>query len=291
MRTLLCRCTHFGLCNRLIYLVSSKAIAEILGAKLVCVWKPSFECDAEWPELFMEDSWFGLSGVPAAGGESISVGKVWFDQFYRKYLKDVCRWEDFRHLALKYLAAIQPTDEIQRLVRDHIRDDGYTALHIRMTDNVRWFKKTKLSFTERFASLGDFLEVIAGEVESGMHVFVATDNRKVQQEIERVYGDGVFFLGKAWRTRFCFVPRRNLRIGEMLQMKRTTPITAALAELWILSTARRLHGTCYSSYSKLAAVLGGISDFHMVTRRGPVRSKDVDMMILNGDPLDGDDES
>ena len=239
----------------------------------------------------MEDSWLDLSGVPAAGGEPISVGRVWFDQFYRKYLKDACRWEDFRHLVLRYLAAIQPIDEIQTQARNHIRDDGYAALHIRMTDNSRWFKKTKSSFTERFASLGDFLEVIAGEVESGMPVFVATDNRRVQQQVENVYGDKVFFLSKPWRTHFCFVPRRNLRITDMLQMKRTTPITAALVDLLILSAAKRLHGTYYSSYSKLAAVLGGITDFHMVTKTGPVRSRDVDMMILNGDRRDGDDES
>lgn len=290
MKMFLCPCTQYGLSNRLIYLVSSKAIAEVSGGELTCVWKPSFECDAQWHELFADPDWFRHPGPPAAGLESISVGRVWFNRFYSEYVRDVCPWEEFRRVVFQYLAGLRPRDEIQRRVRDCISDRDYVAFHIRMTDNVRGFRKTKPSFPQRFPLLGDFLKIMAREIDSGMRVFVATDNRQVQQEIERLHKDRVFFLDKPWRTRFCFVPRRTFRIAGMFRRKRTTPIAAAMADLLLLSRARRLYGTWYSTYSKLAATIGGVVDFHLVTRGGAVPSKDVDMMLRNGDPCNGDDE-
>ncbi len=288
---LLCRCVHYGLSNRLIYLVSSRAIAEVSGRRLTCIWKPSFECDAEWSDLFAPADWFDPSGGPVAASRVLSVDKVWFNQFYLKYAKDTCRWEEFRRVVFHHLARLQPLDEIQNHVRGCLRDGDYVALHIRMTDNISCFRKTKQLFMRCVAPLETYLDIAAREIDRGMRVFVATDNRRVQQDMAQQYKDKVFFLDKAWRTRLCFVPRRNLRLSSMFLWKRTSPIPAALADLLILSAAKRLYGTCYSSYSKLAATIGRIDDFHMMTREGPVRSKDVDMMLRDGDPQNEDDES
>jgi hypothetical protein len=290
-RIFLCRCIHYGLCNRLVYLVSSKAIAEVSGGELKCIWKPSFECDAQWHELFANADWFASSDTPTAEIESLSVGKVWFNLFYLKYVKDICSWEEFRRVVLHYLVQLQPREDIHRQVRSCIRDEEYVALHIRLTDNVRCFRKTKRAFVQHFALLEDYLDIITRETDTGLRAFVATDNRQVQQEIEHRYRDKVFFLDKLWRHQHCFVPRRNFRLASMFQEKRTTPITAALADLLLLSGAQRLYGTWYSTYSKLAATMGGIADFYLVTRAGAVRSKDVDMMLRDGAPHDDDDES
>lgn len=289
--TYLCQCKCNGLCNRLIYLVSSQALAHVLGARLICEWKWSFDCDAEWADLFRDVGWFHTDKHYANDIECISVGTVWFDQFYLKYLRDVCGWEEFRQATINYLAQLQPVAEVQSLVLSGVPPKPYVAVHIRMTDNVRWFQRTRPSVAERFAVLADYLDIIGREIDSGMHVFVATDNRRVQQQIERTYMDRVSFLSKSWRTRPCLVLRRDLKISRMFQMKRTTPITVALADLLLLSGAQRLYGTYHSTYCKLAAVIGKVTNFHMVTKAGLVQSKDVDMMIRDGSPFNGDDAS
>lgn len=286
-----CYCKNNGLCNRIIYLIAARAISRIKDIKIPCYWKSGFDCDIEWASLFINRDWIRPGLPEKIKLEKISVGKVWFDQFFIKYLHPKYSWNIFLTYILEEINLLEPAFKANNIIQTLALPKEYVAVHIRFTDNIPFMKSQNKTFSKRMGRIRDYIGVIDFELGKNECVFVATDNLSIQKRIVSIFPERVKFLQKPWKNHLAFVLRKDLKLWKMVRKKRMTPENYALADLIILSKAKRLYGTYFSSFSKFAAVMGRINDFYFVSPTGPVPSLDVQMMVGEGDPFNGDVET
>lgn len=107
------------------------------------------------------------------------------------------------------------------------------GIHIRRTDNVQSIAKSPLGF---------FIEAIQKELAScpAAKFYVASDDDAEKEALRRKFGDRIIT-----RRIEC---RRNRREG----------IIRAAEDLYLLSRTAKIYGSFYSSFSEMAAALGGI---------------------------------
>ena len=123
-----------------------------------------------------------------------------------------------------------------KLKLDEIIKDFNTSMigvHIRRTDNVEAIKSTPIQ---------KFVKYIESSLANNdnLKFYLATDDIEVKNDFVKMFGDKII-------TTNCAL-RRDTEDG----------IISAILELYALASCSKIIGSYYSSYSELAAEIGGI---------------------------------
>ena len=251
-----------GLGNRMRVIASIVAVAPQIEGKIHIVWQSMRNCRARFDELFqpLEDKYVILDA--GSFGDSPATKKnLWLPCIYRKFVYN----KEFRYFypttgkvdlvaMIKqytsiYLAScydmfdyapeiIQkcffPLPLLEEKINEVVQKYSCKTLgvHVRRTDNI---------YSIRFSPLTAFRKRIdellkTGEIDS---IFLCTDNEDVRSYFREIYGERVI-------TRSIKVNRNTLQ-----------GIQDAVIDLWCLSKTSRILGSFYSSFSDMAAMLGG----------------------------------
>lgn len=107
------------------------------------------------------------------------------------------------------------------------------GIHIRRTDNIQSIKRSPLSF---------FIDAMQKELDEnpGTKFYVASDDATEKETLRKKFGEKIIT-----RDIEC---RRNKKEG----------IIRAAEDLYLLSRTAKIYGSYYSSFSEMAAALGGI---------------------------------
>lgn len=257
-----------GLCNRLRAMASGAAIAEATGRELVVIWRPDHHCQCDISDLldypgpvitddtadlcrrfsdrvynYMEIEPGAVFEEPVLAQSPDPAGDVYVRSAYT--LVSPHANFDVEQRFLRGLIAAAPVQDLVNTVR-HPND---VALHIRMatgpafdhlsyespenwpedrhTEMLHWRAKSQ---PEVFEARLDAL-IAAGEIET---VFLAADLPGTYDRFQARYGDRVAYL-----------PRQLYdRSARQLQY--------ALADLLLLTEAKRLLASNWSSFSDVA---------------------------------------
>lgn len=252
-----------GLANRLRGLVSYQALASFLNVPFLLCWTPNWACNCEFQDLFC------LNGIQTLH-ESDLIQQLdsciynTSENYHTIWEQDIksygISWELFQKKIVYYIQELQPIETIQKEINEfsniHELKQVY-GIHIRMTDNVKGFGiNSKFNF-EKFPELSSFIKFINRKIiENPRQVFfLATDNKNIEKHLIKKFGDRILVYHKRFERQFMF-SFHNFKLVRRKQ--RTTSIELALIELLLLSRCKHILGTYWSSYSKLAAIWGGV---------------------------------
>ena len=152
------------------------------------------------------------------------------------------------------------------------------GMHIRMTDNLHaydwWIKNDPDFVPEKVSRIEGFQAAIREFEARGKRVLVCTDNEQIAEQLSSNFPSLILYRkdfdaqGFAQHVRTHYqtqsLPSQLLgRIKRALGMQpvktwRTTDVSDALVEMLLLARCQRVIGTYYSSFSQVAALLGGI---------------------------------
>jgi len=255
-----------GLANRLIGLVAHKVYADLLGVPLFVHWRPGFDCDAQFHDLFVRPridcigrkAFNELRSLPDTASMH-DIVFLWFDEYYRLFMQDLVSWPEYTRRIACTLAELTPSAAIQKAVDSFCGAQSIdVAMHLRLTDNVTFFRAYWPQFAARLPNLTWVSNCIDRWIDKSRknRLFLATDNRRMETALKAKYGDALVVFPKVWRSGFRFVPRRDARFWLMFRRIRTTDIATAVIELAILAQSNTLIGTHASTFSAFAGLWG-----------------------------------
>jgi hypothetical protein len=226
---------------------------------MLVYWRPDQACPVIFPELFSSPTLHYLN-AKALQNESLDPTATvfssaqWYDDIWFDYASADFPWESFSALAVDFLRSLLPIASVRQVVdtfalthRLHER----VGVHIRHTDNIGEYGHWASASIGRFESpkisqlKGFFMAMEA--ISSTTGFFLSTDNPHIAEDLQMRYGPRLVILPKTFRD------PQNLQ-----KRQRTTGIDMALADLLLLGRCREIIGTYYSSFSKLAAILGDV---------------------------------
>lgn len=252
---------HAGLCNRMRAIASGIRIAQKMGARANVYWNVTPDCNAKFKDLFAD---LQMDGVTLVENKSLMykvkmrkylnvplmLQKLCNDQVIYDFDRN-CRGDifpllnfkkslllhscyimcDYDSLALMFKPAPSVNLEIEKLTSSF--SARTIGIHIRGTDHTR--SKTQ-------SPLSKFLELMDAEIDKDDAVtfFLATDELDVKQMILKKYGARI--------------------ITNQVQLNRNTHegMKGGVVDLFALSRTSKIIGSYGSSYSEVAAELGGI---------------------------------
>ena len=260
-------CPRAGLCNRMRAIASAKRLCSKVGARCTIVWDwgdydTLFEDDTEWVpySAFMDTrrnfavpGYHHISHSPIYKGGSRRNWRVpvtthprialtsWFvfcaaeEQLLRRYTayeeQEVFPWLPKPHTSImEKVAAFK-----QAFFPPHT-----VGLHIRRTDNIRTILRSP---DKAYFKRADRL------VDTGHHLFLATDNQDTLQLVHRRYGEKLIHYPKS-----SVLERRWPR-----SCSSTQDIIDDMVDLWLLASCEFVIGSRGSSYSRTAILLNGSS--------------------------------
>lgn len=143
---------------------------------------------------------------------------------------------DFGNYDDKLAANFKPADEIEAEVTRFAAQNyapRTVGIHIRRTDNIHSIARSPLSF---------FIDAIQKELDENPETkfYVASDDAAEKETLRKKFGNRIIT-----RDIEC---RRNKKEG----------IIRAAEDLYLLSRTAKIYGSYYSSFSEMAAALGGI---------------------------------
>ena len=135
-----------------------------------------------------------------------------------------------------YAELFRPNGQVMKLVRaNESRLRGYVVgVHVRRTDNVDAIRKSPI---ELF--LGACRRELAAHAD--LTIFLATDSEEVKQQMRQVFG------------------KRIVTSAHEASRDSVEGLREGLADLWTLSRCRKIYGSAGSSFSVMAARVGGNS--------------------------------
>jgi hypothetical protein len=264
-----------GLANRLRALVGYQALSRGLGVPFGLVWEVNRRCDTSFTDLFEQPDFELLP--PAAMAElgqdadvEVHEPAIWFNAIWRQVGQGRVEQGDFVGHVKGCLDELTPLEEISDVVErfgDAHPLETMTGVHIRYTDNLQAFEHwaTRPGPAFDYASVSTIEGFVAAmERRKARRFFLATDNPDVESMLAGRFGDRLIVFPKQYRN---IVGRYG----------RTTSMPSALVDLLLLSRCREVIGTYYSSFSKLAAVIGGGAYYEIQGRRC-IRARGVKSM-------------
>ena len=257
---------HGGLCNRLRVLLSALHVSrQLADVQVDVVWARRAECGADFSELFqpLDEGRFGVrrgafwltpvnrrnAHVPAllrscrfdkqialyhpSRDEGVEALLQHYDRLYLSTPYALCPYPPSLAQQLRPTTALQA--EIDACLHHFGLDASAPSLgvHIRRTDNVR---------AQAVSTLDAFQEGIRQFLQrypQGI-VFVASDEPVVATALAATFGEAVRF-----------------RPAESIRRARCEDIMAAVVDLYVLSACTYVLGSYWSSFSDMAAELGG----------------------------------
>jgi hypothetical protein len=287
-----------GLGNRLRALIGFRALAKFQQVPMLLHWDKDGACDADFTDLFENTGWEDVrlinadeaAGRKASHPERFYYSSVWFTEVWRQHAQNICAQEDFSRLAVRYLRSLQPRRELQARIDEfahrHALDQSI-GMHIRMTDNVHaydWWIRNDPDFDPNKISLIEGFEAAIHDL--ALHeeqVFISTDNREVAAKLGAAFSNLVLYRKNFDEQGYTHHVRAHYGSQGMIsrligQIKgtlgqrppntwRTTDVSDALIEMYLLARCRRVIGTYYSSFSQVAALIGGAPLLRMEGRR------------------------
>ena len=248
-----------GLCNRLRAIGCAYRLSHELGIGLRVEW---FRCPVRrWAGLCgmlvgFSDLFEDIPGVPVAEKIKVRNDFPWNflkwskhnhnfyceerrREFVREEKADPGRsrwlWTCYPFYSPPDFSWVKPKEEIASRINEFARGfgDRYIGIHVRRTDNLTAIEASPLSlFEERMDA-----EI---RMDDRARFFLSTDDPDVKVELRKRYGN---------RVRFCAnVAPRYTRRGE----------EDAVVDLMLLSRAKKIYGSYWSSFSEVAAQIGQI---------------------------------
>ena len=283
-----------GLANRLRALIGYKALASCLDMDLELCWTCDTACPATADQLFARDfcrliPMNDVFSVASNRNFLICEESTWFDSIWSRHGSDKISYEQYLEAVRAELRDIRFAMDVMERVEtasdafnckliSSVSDSPPTVnselsslpgIHIRHTDNTfeykKWSESAKGSFNLQKTSSLDGFYALMDEFAKDGRFFLASDNQDVTASAFQRYGDRVLTYNKSfnaeasdfWRSEN--PDKRQLAAERQFYLRtRTTSITDALVELLLLSRCREVTGTYYSSFGKMAAMLGGI---------------------------------
>lgn len=257
-----------GLANRMRAVMSAYNLCQATGSRLQVVWFRDWALNARFSDIFepVDESRFSLREawgpdfiindrprrhnlwIPKLPQILAYRGRIYeqwvtplklrgfdFESWLRGrkcYMSCYQEFGSFPHEL--YKDVFRPAAEVRRTY-DGYRSmfSGHTiGMHIRRTDNR---ESTECSPTGMFIDAGR-RELAA---HPDMMIYLATDSEEVKREMRDVFGERIITPSAA-------AERGN---AEGIRM--------AVAEMWALAATRRIYGSAGSSYSTMAASVGG----------------------------------
>lgn len=283
-----------GLGNRLRALVGFRALAEFQQVPMLLHWARDGACDAAFTDLFETTGWEDVRLIDAeeatarnaSDPDQYHYSSVWFTEIWRQHAQALCSRAEFSRVAVKHLRALRPRRELQARVDEfaHTHDLAQcTGMHIRMTDNVHaydwWIKNDPDFVPEKISQIGGFRAAIRDLVAKEKRAFICTDNQNIARQLRTDFPNLVLYQkefdeqGFAHHVRTHYgtqgplarlVGRVKSRLGIHAPTTwRTTDVTDALVEMLLLARCRPIIGTYYSSFSQVAALIGGVPLYRM----------------------------
>lgn len=266
---LICRGTRAGLCNRLIAYTQAKTIAEYLGKELHFLWEPSVRCRA-WSELFRNNNvkvYDDAAKLPK-GQEIHGSWKLRFPAKELNQTEEVTP-EQYKNKVLENLRELEPVSRIREKIDEFANkhfSPNMVGIHIRRGDNLRRIKKgfQPLGNQELVDSvlqlnketIGKIREII--EKDPSVKFFLAFGSwGKTWGTIYHLDGgDSYLNIGnKQWFT-------ENIKKigGEVVTNpeSKDTNWDTVVMDLFLLSKCKYILGNLTSSFSWVAAWIGGI---------------------------------
>jgi hypothetical protein len=254
-----------GLCNRMRAIASAKRLCSKAGARCTIVWdwgdyRALFDDDTDWMPYKEPMDWrrdhiipgyHHIRHLPMREGGSRRRWRVpvtthprialtsWFvfcaaeERLLRRYTayeeQGVFAWFPKPHSSILQMAAA---------FKQAFFPPRTVGMHIRRTDNIG---ATLRSPDQSYFRVGDRL------VESGYHIFLATDNQETLQLLRQRYGEKLIHYPKssALESRW---PRNDSTSQE---------ITDDMVDLLLLASCEFVIGSQGSSYSRVAILLNG----------------------------------
>ena len=263
---------YAGLANRLRALVGYKALADLLECPFYLCWENNAHCPAAFEELFVPH---GIEVIPrdriaahrSAGG-IVGDTSDWFTQIGKQHDFGGTTRDRFLRRSIDNLKSLSLRPELARAVDQfagaHQLSDR-TGLHIRYTDNVaahrRWAGKIRGFEHENASRLEGFEAYVSREIDasSDVQIFLATDNQGVERRFRRRFGNHIITYPKTYQGTLSWWIGR-FRSGPAF---RTTPMSYAAIEFYLLARCRKLIGTYFSSFAQLACLIYGAEIYHV----------------------------
>ena len=260
-----------GLANRLRAMVGYQALARLHKLQFYLRWVMDPTCPCEFTDLFCSPIMvIGHQALPSVSPCTIYKEAIWFDKIWERWGADL-DWEKYLrevHGCLKELTPqLKLAEELAEFDRRHSLSDAI-GIHIRNTDNIAayadWTRNNADFDPSKTSRLTAFIDVIRAHIGSRT-VLLATDDPELEKELKLKF-PALLTFSKSY---------------DLTQL-RTTPMDAAVSEMWLLGRCCQIVGTYYSSFGKFSAVWGRIPYFQ-VTGDQIVRSEFVDRLISTGE--------
>ena len=251
-----------GLANRMRAIASGIFITKSFDSQAILYWIKKSECNAAFEELFAPLQLEKISIITVGPNKftilppskkNLYIFHLLRMLIYKKQINNFNKNDGniFDLLPLHgniYLSSCHsmaphyplkelfiPTKEINTSI-DLVKSkfsSFVVGIHIRRTDNVQAIKKN---------SVDDFKSQINKLLENNpeMKFFLATDSNQVKNDLIKSYGESII------------IHEAVLHRDSLQGMK------DAVVDLWCLSSTKYIIGSYYSSFSELAAELGGI---------------------------------
>lgn len=262
MRCSICFVPLGGLCNRMRAMASGVYLAKKLNGSIFIYWKKNSECFADFSELFCSIDSYDVtvkaytwkeSYLAVSRKKNFHIPKVIRGFFFDNQISGKNEYLDEDQiealgggkifitsgysLTTRYplTELFIPTPEIMKQI-NRIKErftENVIGIHIRRGDNIQSIRKNKVE---------DYFRFMDEEIDAnpGTIFYLATDSADVKQEMISRYGDRIIFH------------------DAVLERHSVQGMEDAVVDLWCLSSTKRIIGSYYSSYSDLAAELGGI---------------------------------
>jgi hypothetical protein len=274
---------EMGLANRMRCVISSQAIAKQNRLRLLMLWEPTNGfSDDDWDDLFTDrieriteeqyqehiatgplrlSDWFdyvtghGLQPKgdfePATALKNIRSRGMVIDHGFNSVISvlrsaNVPGMRPCRRMERKMTRSIGIHPEIlntvNRYSREHLSGREVIGLHIRRGDAVLGNNRAKYlnSSDEAFSKL--IKENL--ERNPGLFFYLATDCKQTEEKFMRQFPEKIICYPKSFVPSLPFMPK-----GGQID---------ALVEILLLSRTSRIIGTNWSSFSRMAAGIGGI---------------------------------
>lgn len=236
-----------GLCNRLRAINSAIRLAGECKSPLRVYWVRGRDMNTAFGSLFKVPKLFGLKDLES----STFLTKLMFSK-YNPLCWDISRADDFMascrqggtlpHFFSTYYdfyhnenySWLKPLPSIQSAIdRLKVLSESAVGVHIRRTDNLHCLRYSPVElFFDRMAHDID--------VDGRVRFFVCTDDRQVKLELKRRFGDHV-------------LTRDN--VADRAEAK---GVIDAVIDLYLLAGTRKIYGSYPSTFSHVAAQIGGI---------------------------------
>jgi hypothetical protein len=222
-------------------------------------WTPEWACDAELVDLFTGGGDFIVIDrreplpLESDGICLVDGSHKGFDEIFYEKVTGLASYSDFLKEVTRFLRDLRPSPSITKHVREFAREHQIAdrvGVHIRHSENINEYKNWARSLPGIFSlaqtsTLDGFVTEIRRLESNGSKFFLCTDNVSVYRDLQSLFPQSL-------------TARTITYDRQESGRNRSTSVESALIDLLLLGGCASILGTFFSSFSKLAALPGGV---------------------------------